>query len=111
MFSRKGQGSLEYLLLIGGAVLVAAIVIALVISSGTSGGGETKLRTAAGLCYGRIAQVTEPTVTVQTSIYYCCNQAAMTVGVGTYTGAATTNPPDGVSGTVAPFITCAEYVA
>ena len=44
MFSRKGQGSLEYLLLIGGAVLVAAIVIALVISSGTVSGDITKKR-------------------------------------------------------------------
>ncbi|MBS3058735.1 MAG: class III signal peptide-containing protein [Candidatus Diapherotrites archaeon] len=44
MFSRKGQGSLEYLLLIGGAVLVAAIVIALVISSGTGSGDVTKQR-------------------------------------------------------------------
>ncbi|MBN2067987.1 MAG: class III signal peptide-containing protein [Candidatus Diapherotrites archaeon] len=32
----KGQGALEYLLLIGGAVLVAAIVIALI--TGTTGG-------------------------------------------------------------------------
>ena len=37
MFSKKGQGSLEYLLLIGGAVLVAAIVIALVIMVGVLG--------------------------------------------------------------------------
>ena len=44
MFSKKGQGSLEYLLLIGGAVLVAAIVIALVISSGTGSGDVTKQR-------------------------------------------------------------------
>ena len=38
MFNRKGQGSLEYLLLIGGAVLVAAIVIGLVVTSSQSTG-------------------------------------------------------------------------
>jgi len=40
---RKGQGALEYLLLIGGAVLVAAIVIALItgIPTGTTNPTET----------------------------------------------------------------------
>lgn len=39
MFNQKGQGSLEYLLLIGGAVLVAAIVIGLVVTSSQQAGG------------------------------------------------------------------------
>lgn len=34
-FNKKGQGALEYLLLIGGAVLIAVIVIALLISMGS----------------------------------------------------------------------------
>lgn len=38
----KGQGALEYLLLIGGAVLIAAIVIVILNSLGTTG------QTAAG---------------------------------------------------------------
>jgi len=42
MFSKKGQGSLEYLLLIGGAVLVAAIVIALVVTSSTTARGPAQ---------------------------------------------------------------------
>ena len=33
----KGQGALEYLLLIGGAVLIAAIVIVILNSLGTTG--------------------------------------------------------------------------
>lgn len=37
--NQKGQGSLEYLLLIGGAVLVAAIVIGLVVTSSQNTGG------------------------------------------------------------------------
>jgi len=44
----KGQGALEYLLLIGGAVLVAAIVIALI--SGIPGGGASP--EDAALCAG-----------------------------------------------------------
>ena len=38
----KAQGSLEYLLLIGGAVLVAAVVISLIVGVGGSAGEETK---------------------------------------------------------------------
>ncbi len=33
LFNRKGQGSLEYILLIGGAILIAAIVITLAIGT------------------------------------------------------------------------------
>lgn len=36
-FNNKGQGALEYLLLIGGAVLIAVIVIALLVGMGSSG--------------------------------------------------------------------------
>lgn len=36
----KGQGALEYLLLIGGAVLVAVVVIVLLLGLGKSTGGE-----------------------------------------------------------------------
>ncbi|MFH1239998.1 MAG: class III signal peptide-containing protein [Candidatus Diapherotrites archaeon] len=49
----KGQGALEYLLLIGGAVLIAAIVIVILNSLGTTGVGAkdigaTKVDTAYG---------------------------------------------------------------
>lgn len=40
MFDQKGQGSLEYLLMIGGAVLVAAIVIGLVVTSAGDAGSN-----------------------------------------------------------------------
>lgn len=33
VFNKKGQGSLEYILIIGGAILVAAIVLALVLGA------------------------------------------------------------------------------
>lgn len=36
MFDFKGQGALEYLLLIGGAVLVAVIVVSLILSTATT---------------------------------------------------------------------------
>ena len=42
MRTNKGQGALEYLLLIGGAVLVAAIVIVLLLNLGTSNTGTSE---------------------------------------------------------------------
>jgi uncharacterized protein (UPF0333 family) len=41
-FNKKGQGALEYLLLIGGAVLIAVIVIALLVGMGSSGRQSTQ---------------------------------------------------------------------
>ena len=46
----KGQGSLEYLLLIGGAILVAVIVIALIVGLGGTGQQETEKSLLDGLC-------------------------------------------------------------
>ena len=47
---KKGQGALEYLLLIGGAVLVAVIVITLLLGITNTGAGQTGNTTAASLC-------------------------------------------------------------
>lgn len=41
-FNKKGQGALEYLLLIGGAVLIAVIVIALLVGMGSSSRSNTE---------------------------------------------------------------------
>lgn len=105
MFSRKGQGSLEYLLLIGGAVLVAAIVIALVVTSTGSTGTATDLKTAASQCYGRNivmpAATLAPTVTLNTVAYYCCSTAA----TGNYTGAVAGTPANNG----ASLATCATF--
>ena len=38
----RGQGALEYLLLLGGAVLIAAVVISLLFSLGTTGTNITQ---------------------------------------------------------------------
>jgi uncharacterized protein (UPF0333 family) len=46
----KGQGALEYLLLIGGAILVAVIVIALIVGLGGTGGAEATKSIKDGLC-------------------------------------------------------------
>lgn len=48
--NRKGQGALEYLLLIGGAVLIAAIVITLIIGATTPTADLAKQRTWDSLC-------------------------------------------------------------
>jgi len=74
MFKSKGQGSLEYLLLIGGAVLVAAIVIALVVSSGGTGADVTKCNAAKALCnskYATQASCIAGTVAIQGTSYNC----------------------------------------
>lgn len=47
---QKAQGSLEYLLLIGGAILVGVIAIAIIINITASGEDETLLAAAHGLC-------------------------------------------------------------
>ena len=43
-FNKKGQGALEYLLLIGGAVLIAVIVIALLVGMGSQNSENSKAR-------------------------------------------------------------------
>ncbi|HOW29133.1 MAG TPA: class III signal peptide-containing protein [archaeon] len=43
-FNKKGQGALEYLLLIGGAVLIAVIVIALLVGMGSQNSENSKTR-------------------------------------------------------------------
>ena len=56
----KGQGALEYLLLIGGAVLVAAIVIALLVGLPTTPGTNPQDKTDCAAraqfisCYGTV---------------------------------------------------------
>ena len=64
---KKGQGALEYLLIIGGAVLVAAITIALI--SGTTAGqkdpraqAKCALYTSCGTCVGATAATADNVV-------------------------------------------------
>lgn len=47
---RQGQGALEYLLLIGGAILVAVIVISILVGLGGSGGVEAGRAAADAQC-------------------------------------------------------------
>jgi len=54
---RKGQGALEYLLLIGGAVLVAVIVITLLLGIADQGQTDTQATADAGsqaICESRL---------------------------------------------------------
>lgn len=48
--NRKGQGALEYLLLIGGAILVAVIVISILVGLTGSSGSETEITVIDGFC-------------------------------------------------------------
>ena len=52
----RGQGALEYLLLLGGAVLIAAVVISLLFSLG--GQAETITNDAAQSAFNQIASGT-----------------------------------------------------
>ena len=55
---RKGQGALEYLLLIGGAILVAVIVISILVGLGGTGGPEAKRAAANALCAQKLPNAT-----------------------------------------------------
>lgn len=48
--NKKGQGALEYLLLIGGAILVAVVVITILSGIGGSGGAQAELNSVSALC-------------------------------------------------------------
>jgi len=54
ILDKKGQGALEYLLLIGGAVLVAVIVITLLLSITEQGETQTLETTGNALCVQRL---------------------------------------------------------
>lgn len=51
--NKKGQGALEYLLLIGGAILVAVVVITILSGIGTQGGAQTEANAVKGICAAR----------------------------------------------------------
>ena len=50
--NKKGQGALEYLLLIGGALLVAVIVITIITSVGSASGKQTEYNAIKAICTG-----------------------------------------------------------
>ena len=51
---KKGQGALEYLLLIGGAVLVAVIVITLLLNITETAGESTETTVETAACINRL---------------------------------------------------------
>lgn len=51
--NKKGQGALEYLLLIGGAILVAVVVITILSGIGSQGGETTERSAIEGICKSR----------------------------------------------------------
>lgn len=48
---QKGQGSLEYLLIIGGGILVAVVIIGAIVSLAGTGSGGTKASIANQTCH------------------------------------------------------------
>lgn len=48
---QKGQGSLEYLLIIGGGILVAVVIIGAIVSLAGTGTGGTKANVANQVCH------------------------------------------------------------
>jgi len=87
MMDRKGQGALEYLLLIGGAVLVAVIVITLLLQITSTGEASTTATADAAafqqcdarlnaLCQAEINAV--PPTTTQAEIDTACGSNTAT---------------------------------
>ncbi len=62
----KGQGALEYLLLIGGAIVVAIIVMLLLLNVATDSGTQTGALTAASFCTQKAA-ITNQNCDINTS--------------------------------------------
>ncbi|MBI4044888.1 MAG: class III signal peptide-containing protein [Candidatus Diapherotrites archaeon] len=54
--NKKGQGALEYLLLIGGAILVAVVVITILSQVGGSSGKQTEYNAISGICASKATQ-------------------------------------------------------
>lgn len=52
---QKGQGSLEYLLIIGGGILVAVVIIGAIVSLAGTGTGGTKANVANQTCHTYLA--------------------------------------------------------
>ncbi len=102
---RKGQGALEYLLLIGGAILVAVIVISILVGLGGSGGVEAGRAAADAGCAKYViadCPTTAPTATTGMRGGYCnyaCqwNASSSRCKIN-YTGAvAVTGAPSGTT--------------
>ena len=55
IMNKKGQGALEYLLLIGGAIVVAVVVVTLLLNLGSAGSGSTDATTMGVICSQKAA--------------------------------------------------------
>ncbi len=74
--NRKGQGALEYLLLIGGAVLVAVIVITLLLGIAEQGETDTQATADAGaikICESRLDVLCDDVTSTAAEITAACN--------------------------------------
>ena len=65
---KQGQGALEYLLLIGGAILVAVIVISILVGLGGTGGAEAEYSALEAQCAKYPATGTAPCSTAPASL-------------------------------------------
>lgn len=65
---KMAQGSIEYLLIIGAAILVAVVVLVIVSGVGNAVGEQTALNAASGLCR---QQNCVGTVTLNNQTYDC----------------------------------------
>lgn len=103
---KRGQGSLEYLLIIGGGILVAVVIIGAIVSLAGTGTGGTKATVAQQTCNTYIASgdCNAATMTIVSSTTTACdsydtaspNQCCWigTRPVGTRCGANLTNRYD-----------------
>lgn len=88
----KAQGSLEYLLLVGGGVLVAAIVIAIIVSSGSAGQDVTECNIANSICETSTQASCDRMISVKGTQYHCIQSSGHCVADGC-PGSGSPSPP------------------
>ncbi|MFH0906000.1 MAG: class III signal peptide-containing protein [archaeon] len=84
---KKGQGALEYLLLIGGAVLIAVIVIALLVSMG--GKNKQNIQNQTQQVDTLLENITAPMIS--SAIMTACTATTPVVNL-TFSGSTSSNP-------------------
>lgn len=94
MFNKKGQGSLEYLLIIGGGILVAVVIIGAIISLAGTGTGGTKANVANQTCHTYLTKAS------------CEAAAASGIGATNAIADCTTTTGDGTGDTTADGFCC-----
>jgi hypothetical protein len=102
MQNKKGQGSLEYLLIIGGGILVAVVIIGAIVSLAGTGTGGTKRNVSDQTCHTYITQ----TACIAATISGATNPSSPEACTGADTGGFTVPNPCGWKQSNNPGLQC-----